>query len=323
MATGGTIASAPGARGSVAGLSARHLLGAITLPDGVAVEAEQLFQVNSFALTIGQMGELARRVRSAIADPAVDGVVVTHGTDTMEESAFLLSLVLDPATPVVFTGSQRTPDLPGADGARNLRDAITVAADAAATGLGTVVVFDGAIWAAAGTRKAHTLDTAAFDSEWGPVGSVAHGVVSLPARPAGHPLLPLALDAATPARVDIVPSYPGADTVALDAVIRAGAAGIVLEGMGAGNVGRPLADAVAALVADGIPVILSTRVARGEVAAIYGGGGGADLLAAGVILGGRFRAPQLRILLAVALAGCGSPAEATAAVRLFLARFAG
>lgn len=319
VATGGTIASAPtDGGGSVAGLPAQHLLEAITLPDGVTVDAEQLFQVNSFALTIEHMTTLARRVRQVLADPAVDGVVVTHGTDTMEETAFLLGLFLDPAKPVVVTGSQRTPDQPGADGARNLRDSIAVAADAAASGLGSVIVFDGVIWAAAGTRKAHTIDTSGFGSEWGPVGTVVDGAVAVTRAPAGHPLFDL--DAFTPVRVDIVPTYPGVDTVALDAVVRAGAAGIVLEGMGAGNVGRPLADAVAGLIPDGIPVALSTRVANGPVAAIYGGGGGADLLASGAILGGRFRAPQLRILLAVALGCCGSPAEATEAVQRFLAQ---
>lgn len=316
VATGGTIASTPTGGGSVAGLPAQHLLEAITLPSGVTVDAEQLFQMNSFALTIEHLAALARRVRQALADPDVDGVVVTHGTDTMEETAFLLGLFLDPARPVVFTGSQRTPDQPDADGARNLLDAITVAADAASSGLGSVIVFDGAIWAAAGTRKAHTLDLAGFDSEWAPVGTVRGGAVAIARRPAGHPLFDL--DAFAPARVDIVPAYPGVDTVALDAVVRAGAAGIVLEGMGAGNVGRPLADAAAGLIDAGIPVVLSTRVARGPTAAIYGGGGGADLLASGAILGGRFRAPQLRILLAAALGCCGSPAEASSAVTAYL-----
>lgn len=319
VATGGTIASRRNAAGaSVAGVSGRDLLASTTFPEDVTVEVEQLFQLNSYNLAIEDMTVLANRLQQILADPDVHGVVVTHGTDTMEETGFLQSLFLDPARPVVFTGAQRTAERPGADGTRNLQDAIAVAADEGSRGIGVVIVFDGTVWSAPGTRKTQTLATAAFDSELGPLGTIDRGTVTIARRP--NPLPRFSLAGFTPehTRVDIVQSYPGVDTVALDAVVQAGAAGLVVEGMGVGNAGRVLTGALTALMRRGMPVILTSRVPAGLAAGIYGDGGGADLLTAGALLGGLYRAPQLRILMLVALGTSDSVEAAHTALANFL-----
>lgn len=296
-----------------------NLLAGIDVPSGVRVKAEQLFQLNSFNLTVDDMLTLARRLSVLLQDDDVDGVVVTHGTDTMEETSFLQQLVLDPMKPVVFTGAQLAADLDDADGPANLREALIVAASPRSAGIGSVVVFAGTIWQASGMRKVHTLDRRAFGSQSRRVGTVDAGGVVTIERPAGqHPLFDvLPLTDILP-RVDIVSCYPGVDSVALDAVVAAGARGLIIDGMGAGNPGRSLARGLAGFLADGGPVVLTSRVAEGVAAAVYGNGGGADVVAAGAVLGGGYRAPQLRILLTVALASTGSTGEALRRVAAYV-----
>ena len=324
LATGGTIASAHNAEGdAVAALPGIDLLRSVTIPADVQVRVEQLFQLNSFNLSPADMAQIVARVQQVLSDPEVCGCVVVHGTDTMEETGFFLSLFLDSPKPVILTGAQRSPTDPAPDGVRNLQNAITVAADDRSRGLGALIVFDGEIWAVPATRKVDTLSSAAFDSPHGPVGSVLGGEVILNRQPTRHPLFSLqklsmnALPHALP-RVDIVPCYPGADTVAMDAVVAAGASGLVIEGMGAGNPGRDVVQALVPLLAAGMPVVLTSRVAAGRSAGIYGGGGGGELVRYGAVLGGLFRAPQLRILVMAALGTTDSPESARAALTHFL-----
>ena len=319
LATGGTIASTQNNDGaSVARRSGETLLSETTVPHGVDVHVEQVFQLNSYNVTFDEMAILANRLRSVLAEPDVDGAVVTHGTDTMEETGFFLSLLIDSERPVVLTGAQRSGDESDADGPSNLRDAIAVAADPASRGVGVVIVFDGNVWSVPATRKTWTLAAAAFDSELGPIGTVNRGEVVITRPAAGIRPFDSSGFASDGLRVDIVTCYPGADAVALDAVVAAGADGLVIEGMGVGNAGRALLPAVTALIEGGMPVILTSRVPHGPAAGIYGDGGGADLVRAGAILGGLYRAPQLRILLLVALGCSGSVDTARAAVSAFL-----
>jgi L-asparaginase len=249
---------------------------------------------------------------------AVDGVVVTHGTDTMEESAYLLDLVHADDRPVVLTGAQRPADAPDRDGPRNLADAIVVAADPKARGLGVLIVFDGQVYAARGTRKIDTLRPGAFATpDGGPVGHVTDGRFVL--QHASLRRKPLELDSVdlTGVRVDVAAFYPGADTTALGAFGQAGAQGIVLQAVGAGNANPQVAAEVADLTASGVVVGLSTRVDAGPVAALYGAGGGVDLLKAGAVPLGTLRPPQGRILLMALLGALGDPHR----VRTELPRF--
>ncbi|HYN93856.1 MAG TPA: asparaginase, partial [Pilimelia sp.] len=255
LATGGTIASRRTDGGLSATTPAAELLAAAGPLPGIEVTVSDVTTVPSFALTGADVRGLLREVRRCLAGD-VDGVVVTHGTDTMEESAFLADLVHDDPRPVVLTGAQRPFDSPAPDGPANLADALRVAADPAARDLGVLLAFDGVVFAARGVRKLDTLRSAAFGAPGrGPVLRVAGGAVVLLARPPRLPALPLDLDAELP-RVDVVACHQGADDALLRAAVAAGAAGVVLEALGAGNVSPPVAVAAAELVAGGLPVLV-------------------------------------------------------------------
>jgi L-asparaginase len=300
LATGGTIASRRTDDGLSATTPAAELLAAAGPLPGLEVTVSDLTTVPSFALTGADVRGLLRAVRERLAD-GVDGVVVTHGTDTMEESAFLADLVHDDPRPVVFTGAQRPFDAPAPDGPANLADALRVAADPAARDLGALLAFDGLVFAARGVRKVETLRGAAFGAPGrGPVLRVAGGAVVPLGRPPRPPALPLDLAADLP-RVDVVACAQGSDDALLRAAVAAGAAGVVLEAFGAGNVPPPVAAAAAKLVAGGVPVLVCSRVPSGPVAPLYAGGG-ASLARDGALFGGDLSPWQGRLLLAAALA---------------------
>src|SRR5262249_51214120 len=148
----------------VAAEDATALLAKLPSDLGIPVEGVDVFRVGSFLLAPSDMAEIVRRAHQALADPEVLGVVVTHGTDSMEETAFLAELVHHDPRPVVFTGAQRLAAAQDTDGPRNLADAITVAAGPDAAGLGALIVFDGRIYQARGTRKTQTLAGEAFST---------------------------------------------------------------------------------------------------------------------------------------------------------------
>jgi L-asparaginase len=307
LGTGGTIASRLDEYG--ASQPVDHIDGLMAGLDlgGVVDVARDLFIKDSSALTTADQALIVREVRAALADPAVDGVVVTHGTDTAEETAYLLDLVHTDDRPVVLTGAQRPADAPDADGPRNLRDAVQVAADPAARGLGVLVAFDGVVLAARGTRKVHTHEAAAFaQPDGGALGRVVDGRLVLDGVPAHREHLDFDLSDVEAMRVDIAAVYPGVDGTALHAFAAAGARGVVLVATGAGNANPAIVAAVADLARQGVVVGLTTRVDTGPVAGIYGGGGGgADLVEAGAVPLGTLRAGQGRILLLALLASLG------------------
>ena len=188
LATGGTIASRRRADGSsAAAASAEELIASLPpLPD-VEVVVEDVFRIGSYRMTLERMAQLAARTREHLAAGAA-GVVVTHGTDTIEETALFLDLFVDGGQPVVLTGAQRAADAPDSDGPRNLAEAIHVAVDPESTGRGVMVVFDGTVFPARGIRKAHTLASTAFRApDGGTLGWVPGGRVQLGAREAPVP----------------------------------------------------------------------------------------------------------------------------------------
>jgi L-asparaginase len=316
LTTGGTIASRTDVDGSRrARLTGVELLGEVQLGRLPDVEVRDVLQGNSFAMTTEDMRAVLEAVHDALADPDVTGVVVTHGTDTMEETAFLVDLFHDDPRPVVFTGAQRAADSPRGDGPLNLRDAILTAADARVRGNGVLIVFDGLVLPARGTRKVETLASAAFAApDTGPVGRVAEGTVSVLSRvlrpaPLDRGRLSDARADLRSVRADTVALYPGADATAIHAHVAAGATGIVLEATGLGNANPGVVAAVAALTGGGITVVLSTRVHSGPVLGLYGNGGGHDLLAAGAVSAGFLRPSQARILLLALLGTRASPDE--------------
>jgi L-asparaginase len=317
ISTGGTIASRWQGDGYAAEAAGQEVLAAGAVPDGVDVTVVDLFTVNSSRLTTAHQMRLLHTVHEVLADPGVDGVVVTHGTDTLEESAFFLDLFHSDRRPVVFTGAQKPLDAEDGDAAGNLYDALLTAA----TGrdIGAVIVFAGQVFAARGTVKRHTLDARAFgDPDGLPLGRVEFGRVSWGRRRPRPAALPLpAADAPAP-RVDILMHHSDGDAVLFDACLAAGARGVVVAGTGAGNANPEVAAAVVRATSDGVLVAVSTRVAAGAVAPIYTGGGAVDLVAGGADLAGTLRPGQARIALLAALLGTAPDGDARETLRQVL-----
>lgn len=291
ITTGGTIATSAGPEGVQ-----RPTRTGAALVAGLDVEVLDLMSLDSSRLTPRDWNRIGDAVAARVADGA-DGVVITHGTDSMEETALWLDLTYSGSPPVVLTGSAKPADAPDADGPVNLREALTVAADPAARGLGALLSFAGTVWAPLGTTK---LGGPGLFGGTPPVGRVAGGRFTLAAAKA-RPLLGRVTEVP---RVDIAAAYPGSDGTAIDAFIAAGARGVVVEAMGAGNTGTAVVDAVARACAQGVAMAIATRVPGGGTKAAYGPGH--DLVAAGAVMVPRLRASQARVLMMAAL-GAGLP----------------
>ncbi len=309
LATGGTIASRSGAAGRTASVTAAELLASVgRLPVDLSVEPVDVVATLSFAMRSPDLQALGAQVAAAFED-GCDGVVVTHGTDSMEETAFYLDLCHRDDRPVVLTGAQRPFDDAAPDGPLNLAAALAAAAAPEARGCGVLVCFDGLAWPARGVQKVDTLASAAFGAPGrGPVLHLATGRVRRLAVP-GRPLSPALDPGLTLPRVDVVAMYQGADEALLHAAVAAGAEGVVIAAFGAGNCPPPVTRAVAELVARDIPVLICSRVGSGPVEALYGGGGGAQLREAKALFASDLSPWQARLLLAAALAVGGTPAE--------------
>lgn len=293
ITTGGTIATSTADDGVL-----RPVRTGAELAAGLDIEVEvvDLMNVDSSRLTPADWLLIA----AAVADAAqsADGVVITHGTDSMEETALWLDLGYGADIPVVLTGAARAADAADPDGPANLRDACLVASSAHTRGLGVLVCFGGAVFAPLAMDKAGGPHLFAGTR----VGSVANGAFAAQAAKQRPYLGPIT----SAPRVDIASAYPGADGTAIDAFAAAGARGVVVEAMGAGNAGRAVVDAVARARRSGIAVAVTTRVPGGGTCAVYGPGH--DLVTAGAVMVPRLRSSQARVLLTAAL-GTGLPVD--------------
>jgi L-asparaginase len=291
----------PALGGAVPSLSAQEIVAAtrgLTEVAEVAVEPWGAFPGPHMG--VDRMWALRGRIAELLARREVDGVVVTHGTDTLEESAYLNARSLATTKPVVFTGAMRNASELGWDGPANLIDAVRVAASPESLGYGVMVVIGGRVFAGLDVTKAHTHLLDAFESPGlGPVGVVDDGRVIFRRALAPPPALLTPEAPATP--VDIVLAYAGADGRLVDAARRDGR-GLVVAALGRGNVPPEMADAIARWAGDGKPVVVASRALRGRVGHTYGyPGGGRRLFEAGALFAAARRPQQARIDLMLAL----------------------
>ena len=294
--------------GAIPALSGRDLLAATRGIEAVAdLELEEWGAYPGPHMTLERMWMLRNRIGEHLERPEVDGVVVTHGTDTLEESAYLTARTIASEKPIVFTGAMRTASDLGWDGPSNLIDAVRVAASKESRGYGVMVAISGRVFAGLDVTKAHTHLLDAFESPGlGPIGVIDDGHVIF--RRALPPAPPLLVPPSPALPIDIVPVYPGADARLLDAS-RGEALGVVLAAMGRGNVPPAMVPGIERWLAVGKPVVVASRALRGRVGRTYGyPGGGRRLHDMGAIFAGSRRPQQARVELSLALgAGVSGP----------------
>ncbi|MGO1971659.1 MAG: asparaginase [Propionibacteriaceae bacterium] len=301
LGTGGTIsavqsASVPDSRGA-ADLSAEGGRGPWQ------VHGRDVMRVSSRAIGPAEMWQLARAVEEEVAAGA-DGVVITHGTDTLEETAYALSLLLEPRVPVVLTGAMRQPGAPGADGPANVHASLVAAADPRLAVYGPVVVFADEVHAGRSVTKRHSALVSAFASPpVGPVATVVEERVRLLQPPSPESSL-LRVTEAPAQRVELLWAVAGADGLLVRAL--AGQVdGLVVAGTGGGHLPPAMAADVVALVESGTPVVLASRCADGPqvlTETYTGPGSEVHLLSAGLLSGGDLSPIKCRLRLLFGLA---------------------
>lgn len=311
---GGTIASTDSGstpRGVTPQLSGADIVATVPQLDRLAVvESISVRQVPSGDLTVEDIVELSRQVEQALTSGA-DGVVVTQGTDTMEETAFILDLLVRSERPVVVTGAMRSPGSLSADGAANLMAAVTVATSSAALALGTLVVLNDEIHAARFVRKTNVSSLAAFQSpNAGPLGWLVEGRVRLAMRVA--PLASIGSVLHRPlASVALVKLSLGDEGRIVRGLASMDYSGVVIEGFGGGHVPAKMVAVIEELVGV-MPVVLASRTGSGELLReTYGyPGSERDLLARGVWSAGVLDGLKARILLSLVLTDQPSRSQA-------------
>jgi L-asparaginase len=303
LATGGTIASMydPESGALRAALSGEEIVQAVPgLAEVARVRVEQVANVGSRDMTPEIWLELSRRANELLDTPEVSGVVVTHGTDTLEETAYFLDLTIQSPKPVVVVGAQRAPVYFDTDGPRNLLDAVRVAVSEDARGMGALVVLNGRIEAAREVTKTNTLRVETFQSgEFGTLGVADPDAIRFYRAPLRRQAFDVAGTTQLP-RVEIVPMYAGADGRVIEALVAGGdVAGLVIAGLGLAHVPQAAMPAVAAAREAGVQVAVSTRVHDGRIVPMYQNN--VDLLDLGAVETDNLSPQKARVLLMVAL----------------------
>jgi len=274
LATGGTIAGA----GASAANSATYAAAKVPVDKLIAglpeiskvanVRGEQVFQIASESFTNDNLMVLAKRVSALSKQADVDGIVITHGTDTLEETAYFLNLVVRTSKPIVVVGSMRPGTALSADGALNLYDAVNVAASKDASGKGVLVTMNDEIQSGRDVSKVVNIKTEAFKSQWGPLGMIVEGKNYWFRAPVKRHTTQSEFNideiTALPA-VDIVYGYGSVPSTAIDALGKSGVKALVHAGTGNGSVADRIVPVLQKLRGDGVQIIRSSRVSDGFV----------------------------------------------------------
>ncbi|MFO8173421.1 MAG: asparaginase [Longimicrobiales bacterium] len=314
LSTGGTIASTHSDEegGFTSSLRGEQLVAAVPGLGRVAeIEVQNVANVGSTNMTSALWLEVSRRAEAALERPEVAGVLVTHGTDTMEETAYFLDLTVAGPKPVILVGAMRAASEWDADGPRNLLDAARVAVTPEARGKGAFVVLNGEIHAAREVTKTHSLAVETFDTpQFGALGVVDPDGVHFYRAPLRRQTIEMPLEVTLPT-VDIVPNYAGADGRLIRGLLKEGPPdGLVIDAAGAGNIATPLFEAVKEARERGIAVVITSRTHAGRVLPLYaGGGGGTTLHELGCVFADNLPAQKARVLLMAALTRTHDPEE--------------
>lgn len=306
LTTGGTIAMRvdPQAGGAVPTLNGSDFGAAF--PRDIEVVTEEFSNLPSAHFTLGHLWNLSRRVAALVADESVEGVVVTHGTDTLEESAYLCDITINTHKPIVFTGAMRTASEFGYDGLANIASAIRVAADESAIDCGTLIVFNDEIHAARDVTKTNTTALETFLSlEFGAIGRIDVAGVRIARKPAQREFIPATrLEPNVSLLKLVVGMSDGLLEYLVDVV---GTKGIVLEALGGGRVPPWWLPTIERAVSVGVLIVIASRVGAGRTVDRYGYvGAHRDLEKIGCLFANGLSGPKARIKLMAAL-GAGNP----------------
>lgn len=318
ITTGGTIVSKidPTTGLAMPVLSGEELLATLRKSgDPGAVEVHDFCRVASPQIEPAHWLGLHALAQSLLDRKDIAGIVISHGTSTLEETAWFLDLTLRTDKPVVVTGAQRNASAPDFDGPRNLLTALNICRSDAAIGKGVLVALNEHINAARDATKTHTTDVETFQSgEWGYLGTVINGRVIFHRTPTRRLHIPLG--AASLPSVEIVSMYAGASGALVMAAAQSGAHGLVVQAVASGHVNAAMYEAIRQVLACNVPVVISTRIPRGGTRAGYGFAGSSQLLVdAGAVLSEDLSAWKARIILMLALQQ--GPVTAPALAQLF------
>ncbi len=311
VTTGGTIAEKkdPKSGKSVPTLTGDELVNAVPGLDKIAnIGVLNFMNIDSSQMTPEIWLKLSRKVNDIIKRPDIAGVVITHGTDTMAEGAYFLSLTVHSDKPVVFTGAMKDASAPCSDGPGNILNAVVQASSKEGQGMGVTVTLNSYINGARAVRKTQTTNVQTFQSgEKGYLGYVYNGKVTRFNNRVHGIKLPLP---ATLPPVPFLSTFAGDHGDLIRYAVDKGAKGLVIDALGAGNVNADTCDAILYALSKNIPVIISTRVYYGSVEPAYGDKGGGGMLAEkGAILAGDLMGTKARLLLMLALAEVGNDLE--------------
>jgi len=303
ITTGGTIAMKRDASGNsiAAAKTGKELLASVPAIRRLAkIELIEFSNIDSSDMTPQMMFRLAMLVKNQLRRDTIDGIIITHGTDTLEETAYMIDLLVESCKPIVLTAAMRSFDEPGTDAPANLLSAVKTACSNGCFEAGTLVVMNEEIHAAREVRKTYTSNVATLESPgYGPLGIVDEDRVIIFRKSLIRETIPA--EQIEP-DVELIKMTAGNDGRLIRYAIANQVRGIVIEGFGRGNIPSAAAEQLVKAVSGNIPVVLTSRCFKGRVLGIYGGtGGGKKLYEAGVIYGGDLSGQKARIKLMVVL----------------------
>jgi len=321
LTLGGTIAFSPNAGDEKITDLTPFIEGLDEVKDFAEVNTIAVMRSSSSALHVSDIIQVGMEIKRLIGE-GYDGFIVIQGTDTIEETAFLLQLLVDMPHPIIVTGAMRNPDMRGADGPANILASIRVAASDKCRGLGAFVVFNDEIHSAYFVRKVHPQSTEAFASEFGPLGYLAEGTPSIRVVPVKRTIPWINLKTEQ-VHVPIYSVPLGDDGMLLTKIEELGYPGLVLEALGGGHTPSELVDTLERL-AGKIPVVLASRIGAGDMLTdTYSGYPGSEisLLGRGLISAGLLDARKSRLLLILLLMSECSRDQIVESFRIFSKEF--